>query len=180
MFVDGSEFDQGQMLIDFGLIKKWANDFIDAFDHSMMIWNIEEDANVVKFIGENFERVIVTPFASSAETQAKMFAEVMYRIVEAYKHSASEEEREAYFPSGTISGATVHETETGYATFMLGEDARSLPSTRYPIKVFAPSEVSKVLEDKNAIWLSSQIVSEMKHGQDMIAAYNDYVNASKY
>lgn len=158
--MNGNECDQGQMLMDFGLFKKWCNSFIDGFDHSMVIWNLEKDEHLVKFVGENFERVLVTPFASSAEMQAKMFSEILYRMVEAIKKQQPEGDREKYFPDAEISGATIHETETGYATFMLGDDARSLPSTRYPIKVFTTSEVDKVLADRNAIWISAQVFSE--------------------
>ena len=168
------------MLMDFGLVKKWSHDFIDGFDHSMMIWNLEEDEKLVRFIWENFERVIVTPFASSAEAQAKMFAEVLYRIVEAYKHKASMEEKESYFPDATVSGATIHETETWYATYTIWEDARQLPSTRYKIAVFSKDNIEVVLNDRETIWLSEQIVKEMKNWKEMIDAYNSYFLASKY
>lgn len=129
----------------------------------MAIWNLSEDAPMTKFVVENYERVIVTPFATSAEMQAKMFAEMLHRIVEAYKEQETAEYKASYFPAAQIAGATVHETETGYATYMLKDNNEKLPRTNFPIRVFTPDQSEMVIADQGAIWLSSQIVLEMKN-----------------
>lgn len=180
VLMEGTRLDQGQMLMDFGLVKNFANDFIDAFDHSMSIWNIPEETEVVRFVGWNFERVVITPFSSSAEMQAKFFAEVLYRLVEANKKVYPLEEKENYFPDAFISGARVHETRTGWAEFTIWEDERQLPSTRYPIRIFKPEDIELVIAEPKAIWLSQRIFDEMKYGNDVVELYNSYVEASKY
>lgn len=113
-FFKGDNPDNGQMIVDFGFLKKYINPFVDSFDHSFWGWTRPEDEHILKFISTNFERVIITPFSTTAEVQAKMFwtyADVLFKYLQTNK----------LFENGEIdpivSRARVHETATGFAEY---------------------------------------------------------------
>lgn len=114
VFFEGRDLDNGMMLIDFGLIKQYLHDLIDSFDHSFWLWDIPEDKHIVDFFTKEFERVIVTPWSSSAEAQAMMFyymAEATLQYLK-YNEFNNGESLEVY-----VSRVIVHETLTGKAEF---------------------------------------------------------------
>lgn len=125
-FFEGADADNGQMLQDFGFIKQYIHPFVDAFDHSFWIWNREEDQHITKFFTENFERVILTPFSTTAEMQAKLFytyADLLMRYLQ----------NKNLFENGEVppircSRVIVHETTTGYAEYRPEGD--NFPMTR--------------------------------------------------
>lgn len=162
------------MLIDFGLIKKWVNDFMDSFDHTFMLWNIEEDESIIKTAVEDFERVIVTPFSSSAEMQAKFIADVCERLFEEYKKTLPTEAKNYMDDSVKVHSVRVHETRTGWAEYFVETDKASLPSTDFQIKVFKQTDSLKVRKEKDVIWMSQQIHDEWKH-PDWIVAHNNQI-----
>ena len=112
--------DQGQMLIDFGLIKQYLNDLIDSFDHATFLWNRSEDQHIIDFFQKEFERVIVLPYSTTAEMQSKMFF-YLSKLVLMYLTSHNE------LTNGEgkieITRVRVHETATGYAEYTR-EDVR--------------------------------------------------------
>lgn len=109
---EGTKPDKGQMLSDFGFLKKIFNPFVDSFDHSFLFWNLEEDKHIIDFFKKEFARVIVTPWSSSAESQSEMFAyylDLMIKYLDANNlWENGEQEVKAY-------SAMVHETVTGYS-----------------------------------------------------------------
>lgn len=151
VFFEWTDFDEGQMLIDFGLVKKYFNDFIDSFDHSFMLWNIDEDKDIIDFSIKNFERVIISPESSSAESQARLFYQVLslllLRIPENYRWG------------NKISKIIIHETKTGYAEFC-SSDMQKLHTSYPEIKIFSNDMSDEVINEKNTLWISSQIASE--------------------
>ena len=174
------------MLVDFGILKHFWNDFIDSFDHSTAFWNLEEDGDVISFFVKNFERVIVTPFSSSAESQALMFAGVCDAIFQAKR---DQEEWKDFIPSNTtIHGARVHETLTGWAEAKVSDlnivdtlkdyseaGGNQLPKVLYPIRTFSPNMASKVLGNKSVIWISEGIAAEWKNADFILEDYNNRV-----
>jgi len=106
--------DNGGMVSDFGFLKKVFHPFADSFDHASVLWNREEDSHLVDFFLENFDRVAVTNFSSTAELQAAMF----YHFGKMALKKLTEEglfvngERDVHMHS-----AKVHETTTGWAEF---------------------------------------------------------------
>ena len=147
VFLEGKELDEAGMVLDFGLVKKEVNDFIDSFDHTLCIWNLPEEKALVEFATKNFERVIVLPFNSTAEMQAKMFYELISKLLSKYTIK--------------VSKCIVHETTTGYAEYMpvLHED---MPKTLYPIRIFEQKDADTVISEKDYIWISEWISNERK------------------
>ena len=90
------------MLIDFLKVKELVNDFIDSFDHTLVLQNLPEDKEIIDFAVKTFDRVIVLPFNSTAELQAKLFFDIISRLL----------------PLGVnVAECIVHETTTGYAKY---------------------------------------------------------------
>jgi 6-pyruvoyltetrahydropterin/6-carboxytetrahydropterin synthase len=96
-------FDAGRMVIDFGLVKKYIGPFIDSFDHTTLLWDIEED-DFLEFFKEQFERVIICYESSSCE----MMSAVIYVAVN--KLLAEVENGDV-----VCTKVIVHETKTGRA-----------------------------------------------------------------
>lgn len=122
---EGPGADNGQMLVDFGFLKKYLHPFVDAFDHSFWLWDRPEDAHLVKFFRENFERVITSPFSTTAEMQAALFATYAQSVIHYLRINNLFENGETadYL---RVSAVRVHETTTGYAEY------RWDPSDRFP------------------------------------------------
>lgn len=97
--------DDGRMIVDFGLVKKYLNPFIDSFDHAMLLWD-EDDPAVIDFFRNNFDRVIVCPESSSCEMMSAVFFVALRRIINSVSELADVE----------LAQVVVHETRTGSAT----------------------------------------------------------------
>lgn len=148
-FFKGNKLDEAQMVMDFGLIKAKIADFIDSFDHTLVLWNLPEEKELIKFAGKNFERVIVLPFNSSAEMQAKMFYDITKKLV----------------PEIIVEAVRVHETDTWYWEYKPSE-YDELPTTSYPIKIFTKNQTAEILKDakttKDSLRISEWISEERK------------------
>lgn len=107
IFFTSKGFDNGQMVMDFGLMKGTIKDFIDGFDHAYSIWNKETD-EFKDFMKNNSERWIEMSVSPSAEAYSLMFLFVIDKIIKATKFNNGEKEVE-------VSSVRVHETTTGYA-----------------------------------------------------------------
>lgn len=107
VFFTSHGLDNGQMVMDFGLMKGTIKDFIDGFDHAYSMWYKESD-EFKEFIKSNSERWIEMPVSPSAEAYAIMFFKVLDSIVKATEFNNGEKEVELY-------SVRVHETDTGYA-----------------------------------------------------------------
>jgi len=46
-----------------------------------MLWDIPEEKELIDFAVKNFDRVIIAPFNSTAEQMARMFYEVIERLM---------------------------------------------------------------------------------------------------
>lgn len=174
LMLKGYDPDAGQMLVDFGLVKHWLNDFVDSFDHTCVLWNRHEDEHIVRFFTENFERVICTPFSSSAEMQAKMFAEVSDIIIKSKWEKENGKDVNYASANTVVDSARVHETKTGWADYRVHNELDAMPKTLYPIEIFDQSAdgLQRVIDNKNThIMISSQIQKEWKN-PDWYLDYN--------
>jgi len=109
---DGYQPDNGQMLIDFGFIKQYLHPFVDSFDHSFWLWDRPEDKHIVDFFSKEFERVLISPWSTTAEMQAKMFATYATNVLNHLRTNNMFENGESLV---SVSGVIVHETTTGWA-----------------------------------------------------------------
>lgn len=107
VFLTSKGLDNGQMVMDFGLMKGTIKDFIDSFDHAYSFWNKEED-EFKEFIFNNSARWISMPVSPSAEAYSLMLFYVIDKIIRATEFNNGEKEVE-------LHSVRVHETTTGYA-----------------------------------------------------------------
>lgn len=107
VFFTSKGFDNGQMLVDFGLMKGTIKDFIDSFDHAYSIWN-KESEEFEMFMKTNSDRWIEMPVSPSAEQYSLLFLYVIDKIVNATEFNNGESKV-------NVSSVRVHETATGYA-----------------------------------------------------------------
>jgi len=106
VFFTSDKLDNGQMIMDFGLMKNNIKDIIDSFDHATVVWDKDiEFLDVVKKISD---RYIITPVNTSAEAQSILIFKI---IDEMLKHTQ--------FNNGEglvqVESVRYHETTTGYA-----------------------------------------------------------------
>lgn len=107
----GNVPDNAQMVMDFGFVKQYFHPFVDAFDHSHMLWRHKRFMDSEGFFFKNNERWVSMPFSSTAEMQSKMF--YRYGVV-ALQVLA---QRKLIDSSVQMHSVKVHETDTGYAEF---------------------------------------------------------------
>ena len=110
IFINGLELDDSGMVIDFGLVKNMLNDFIDSFDHTMLLQNLEDDKEIIEFLNRNFERVIITDWQVTAEYMALMFLKLGNSLL---KNNCNKDI--------IINKVIVHETDTGYAVARIND-----------------------------------------------------------
>jgi len=99
--------DNGQMVIDFGLLKGPIGDIIDSFDHTHVLWNRESN-DFQTFIKTNSDRYIILPVSPSAEMLSLVLYALIHNIIDRTVFNNGEGEVKIY-------SVIVHETATGYA-----------------------------------------------------------------
>ncbi len=99
--------DNGQMVVDFGLLKGTIKDFIDSFDHAYSMWT-KESEDFKSFIKKNSERWVEMPVSPSAEMYSLMFFYVIDKIIKNTEFKNGEQDVKLY-------AVKVHETDTGCA-----------------------------------------------------------------
>lgn len=107
VFLTADKFDNGYMILDFGLLKGPIKDFLDSFDHAYSLW-CRESEEFKKCIFDNSSRWVMLPLSPSAESYALMFFFVITKILQVTKFSNGE-------GNIKVSSVRVHETATGYA-----------------------------------------------------------------
>ena len=99
--------DNGQMVMDFGLMKLYIKDIIDSFDHAITLWS-EDDKEYIEFAKRFSERYIILPVNPSAEQFSRVFFLIIDKILKLMDFKNSEKEVK-------LHSIIVHETDTGYA-----------------------------------------------------------------
>lgn len=107
VFFTSKGLDNGQMIMDFGLMKNTIKDLIDSFDHAYSMWNKEFD-EFQKFMIENSDRYVKMPVSPSAEAYSLMLLFIIDKIIKATEFNNGEKKVK-------VSSVRVHETATGYA-----------------------------------------------------------------
>lgn len=104
VFLRGQTQDDAQMLMDFKLLKDKLNDFLDAFDHSLLVW--DQDQELLELKEKLNSRWIVLPYNPTAEQMARHIFQ------------------QAQGMGLPIHQVIVHETKTGYAQFSGDDEIR--------------------------------------------------------
>lgn len=107
VLLEGDTLDNGGMLLDFGLMKKEIKEFIDAFDHTHVVW-MNGHPDEIEFIKKHNERWIISPITPSAEGFSLLFFYVIDIMLNRMVFNNGEKELK-------LHSIIVHETETGYA-----------------------------------------------------------------
>ena len=108
VILKGSLLDKAGMILDFGNFKRYFKDITESFDHCILISKDETD-EVKDFFSKNSERVIYTPFNTSAEEQSIYFFSVFQDLLSRMQFNNGE----GY--DIHIHEVIVHETLSGYA-----------------------------------------------------------------
>ena len=106
-FCTSNKLDNGYMILDFGLTKKYIKNIIDSFDHAYSLWTEESD-EFKNFFKQNSLRCIEMPVSPSAEIYSLMFLKFIDHILKNTRFSNGEGDVQ-------VSSVRVHETKTGYA-----------------------------------------------------------------
>ncbi len=116
VLLESNYLDDGQMVYDFGLTKRYIKELIDSFDHGITLWS-KDDKMYLAAMKAHSNRWVELPVSPSAE----QFSRVIYLIVERVLACTDmvNGEREV-----KLHSIIVHETETGYAQGFK-EDAHS-------------------------------------------------------
>lgn len=107
IFLKSDQLDNGQMVVDFGLLKGTIKDFIDSFDHAYSMWDRESN-DYKTFMKENSERWIEMPVSPSAEMYSLMFYALINAVLDNTVFNNGEK-------NVKLHSVRVHETDTGYA-----------------------------------------------------------------
>lgn len=105
--------DNGQMVVDFGLLKGTIKDVIDSFDHAYSLW-VAEKKDFSDFICSHSDRYVVMPVSPTAEMYAVMFYATIHAIIQ--KTVFNNGEQQVF-----LSSVRVHETDTGWAEAFLAD-----------------------------------------------------------
>ena len=107
ILLESNYLDNGQMVYDFGLTKRYIKELIESFDHAITLWS-EDDKSYIEDMKKHSERWIELPVSPSAE----QFSRVIFLMVERILNCTSMVNGER---NVKLNSVIVHETETGYA-----------------------------------------------------------------
>lgn len=107
VLLESNYLDNGQMVYDFGLTKRYIKELIDAFDHSITLWS-GDNLVYIEDMKKHSARWVELPVSPSAE----QFSRVIYLLVERVLSCTGMVNGER---NVTLHSIIVHETQTGYA-----------------------------------------------------------------
>jgi len=116
VLLESNYLDNGQMVYDFGLTKRYIKELIDSFDHGITLWS-KDNSGYIEAMKKHSNRWVELPVSPSAE----QFSRVIYLLVERVLACTEMQNGEREVKLHSI---IVHETETGYAQGFK-EDAHS-------------------------------------------------------
>jgi len=107
VLLESNYLDNGQMVYDFGLFKRYIKELIDAFDHSITLWS-GDDRDYISDMKKHSARWVELPVSPSAE----QFSRVIFLMVERVLSCTGMVNGER---NVVLNSIIVHETQTGYA-----------------------------------------------------------------
>ena len=116
VLLESNYLDNGQMVYDFGLTKRYIKELIESFDHGITLWS-KDDSSYLDDMKRHSTRWVELPVSPSAE----QFSRVIFLMVERVLNCTNMVNGER---NVTLNSIIVHETETGYAQGFK-EDAHS-------------------------------------------------------
>jgi len=143
VLLESNYLDSGQMVYDFGLMKRTIKELIETFDHSITLWSGDE-VGYLTDMKKHSSRWVELPVSPSAE----QFSRVIYLMIERVLLCTGmvNGEREV-----TLHSVIVHETETGYAQGFK-EDAHSELMGKISLEEIVFSKQIEREWSDNALW----------------------------
>lgn len=116
LLFESNFLDNGQMVYDFGLMKRNMKELIDAFDHAVTIWS-GDSREYKEDMKKHSDRWVELPVSPSCEQFSRVFFVMIDRLLQLTNSVNGEREVK-------LHSIIVHETATGYAQ-AFSEDAYS-------------------------------------------------------
>ena len=107
VLLESNYLDNGQMVYDFGLTKRYIKELIESFDHSITLWS-EDNKSYIEDMKKHSARWIELPVSPSAEQFSRVIFLMVERVLECTGMVNGERDVK-------LHSIIVHETETGYA-----------------------------------------------------------------
>ncbi|MEA1916267.1 MAG: 6-carboxytetrahydropterin synthase [Campylobacterota bacterium] len=108
--------DNAHMVYDFGLMKLHMKELIDAFDHSITLWD-KDDKEYISDMKKHSTRWVQIPCSPSAEQFSRLFFVLIEKLLSQVVMINGERDVK-------LHSVIAHETDTGYAQ-CFKEDAHS-------------------------------------------------------
>jgi len=107
ILLESNYLDDGQMIYDFGLMKLNIKDVIDSFDHSITLWD-KDNQSYINDMKKHSNRWVELPVSPSAEQFSRVFFVIIDQLLKLTTTVNNEKEV-------VLQSVIVHETDTGYA-----------------------------------------------------------------
>ncbi|WP_373031935.1 6-pyruvoyl tetrahydropterin synthase family protein [Sulfurovum sp.] len=145
--------DNGQMVYDFGLMKQNMKDLIDSFDHTITLWD-GDDQEYISDMKKHSDRWVQLPVSPSAE----QFSRVIFILINELLKLTSMVNGERKVK---LNSVIVHETATGYAQGF-EEDAYS--------KLMGNININEIIfsDRVRADWRDSVLWDKIKKGEKFL------------
>ena len=143
VLLESNYLDDGQMVYDFGLMKRNIKEIIDSFDHAITLWSGDDEVYLAD-MKKHSNRWVMLPVSPSAEQFSRVIFLLVERIMECTIMQNSEKEVK-------LNSIIVHETKTGYAQGFK-EDAHSLLMGKIQLEdIFFSSQIKEEWSD-SSLW----------------------------
>jgi 6-pyruvoyltetrahydropterin/6-carboxytetrahydropterin synthase len=113
VLLESKYLDNGQMIIDFSLLKPYIGQIIDSFDHCIVFWD-KDNSEYIEYIKKFSNRWISLPVSPSAEQLSRILFMLCMVILNKTKFNNGEN-------SIIVNSVIYHETSTGYAQSFLSD-----------------------------------------------------------
>lgn len=113
LLFESNFLDNGQMVYDFGLMKQNMKSLIDAFDHSIAMWD-GDNKEYLQDMKKHSSRWVQLPVSPSCE----QFSRVIFVMIDALLKLTSTVNGEKEV---SLNSVIVHETQTGYAQCFMAD-----------------------------------------------------------
>ena len=143
VLLESNYLDNGQMVYDFGLTKRYIKELIDSFDHSITLWS-QDDKAYTTAMKKYSNRWVELPVSPSAEQFSRVIYLMVERVLECTDMQNGEKEVR-------LHSIIVHETETGYAQGFK-EDAHSELMGKIALEEIVFSEQVKSEWSDSRLW----------------------------
>jgi 6-pyruvoyltetrahydropterin/6-carboxytetrahydropterin synthase len=151
VFLTSRGLDRGGMVLDFGLLKREVGMILDAFDHSTLVWD-RDNQEYIDAVSKFSERVIMMPFTPSAESLSILLFMLIDSVL-----------KNTVFKNGEkmvkLKSVRVWETETGWAEAD-SFDVQGYNDPQGLLKRFIPSP--SIIEES---WGDRDLIQEIIEGK---------------